>query len=227
MKLLLMVVTAVLGSLATTAHAGVCLDDEELGGYVAELERHAKGGPAPSEYWLLCLKGNATFQSRVVKACSKIVEGYDAKKRVVWDEANLEASQRASTQAGCVRALAAAGVIKVGALDTVEILLAAKWGLFDEVTDEISTLLSSGDARVKPFLVSKVQAHLATVRAKPLRGWKAESWNRWQRAVLGVLAEQGDAADVALIDELLSASRDKRVRKAAEKAKAKIASRGK
>ena len=75
--------------------------------------------------------------------------------------------------------------------------------------------------------MSKVQAHLATVRAKPLRGWKAESWNHWQRAVLGVLAEQGDAADVALIDELLSASRDKRVRKAAEKAKAKIASRGK
>lgn len=203
-----------LALLAGPAHAGVCLDDDEIKGYVEELERHGKGGAEPQGYWPLCVRPGDKLAPRVAKACAKVVERHAAAKAP------------SATHSECVRWLVSSGEKAVGAYDLVAALLSARWGLFDyEVSANLAALAVSGDARVRSFVADKLREHLAAVKAKPLRGWKAKSWSQWQVAGLGALRRLGDASDVALIEELAAATKDKQVRKAADKAKKEIAAR--
>lgn len=200
--------------LAAPVHAGVCLDDDEIKGYVEELERHAKGGDEPQGYWPLCVRPGDKLAARVAKACAKVVERHAAAKAP------------SATHSECVRWLVSSGERAVGTYDLVAALLSARWGLFDyEVSANLAALAESGDARVRGFVADKLREHLAAVRAKPLRGWKAKSWTKWQVAGLAALRKLGDPSDVALIDELVAASKDKQVRRAADKAKKEIAAR--
>lgn len=224
-SLLLLVSLCGVLAVARPSHAGICLDDSELADYVKELELHAKGGPPPSEYWSLCLLWSDKFQPQVVKPCRKLVQTFDPDKEIPFDEANPLPAQKARTQVGCIYVLARAGVINVGKIDTVAHLMKGVWGPSESIRDRVRVLVASGDARVKPFLIEKTRENLAKVATKPPRKSNLTAWNRWQIDALWGLAKQGEAADVALIDELLAATKDKRVRKAAEKARAEIAAR--
>lgn len=199
--------------LAGRAHAGVCLDDDEIDGYVKELERYAKGGDEPQGYWGICVSPGDKFAARVTKACAKVVERHAAAKAPPV------------THRDCVRYLVGSGEKAVGATDLVATMLAGRWGLFDEVTTDLEALTASKDTRVRGFVADKLRTHLAAVQAKPLRGWKAKAWTKWQVAGLAALRQLGDASDVALIDELVAASKEKQVRKAADRAKKEIAAR--
>lgn len=205
--------TALTFLLAGPAHAGVCLDDEEIEGYVKELERYAKGGAEPEGYWPLCVHPGDKLASRVAKACAKVVERHAAAKAPPV------------THRECVRYLLASGEKAVGATDLVAAMMAERWGLLDDVSRNLEALTASKDARVRGFVADKLREHLAAVQAKPLRGWKARSWTKWQVTGLLALRQLGDASDVALIDELAAASKEKQVRKAAERAKQEIAAR--
>lgn len=202
-----------LAGLPAWAHAGVCLDDDEIKGYVEELERYAKGGDEPMGYWPLCVAPGDKLAARVAKACAKVVERHALAKAPP------------ATHRECVRWLVSSGEKAVGSIDLIATLLSGRWGLFDEVSGNLEALASSGDARARGFVADKLREHLAAVQAKPLRGWKAKSWTKWQVAGLAALRKLGDPSDVALIDELVAASKDKQVRRAADKAKKEIAAR--
>lgn len=205
--------TALTLLLAGPAHAGVCLDEEEIEGYVKELERYAKGGAEPQGYWPLCVHPGDKLASRVAKACAKVVARHGAAKT------------SPGTSRECVRWLLSNGETAVGSTDLVAAMMAGSWGLLDEVSGNVAALAASKDARVRGFVADKLREHLAAAQAKPLRGWKAKSWLKWQLSGLAALRQLGDVSDVALIDELVAASKDKQVRKAAERAKQDIAAR--
>lgn len=199
-----------LGLLATEARAGVCTSDEEVEQYVKELERHARGGASPSRYWP-CATPDSKFAPRVAKACATLVERH---------------ADNLTPQTQCVRWLLASGKKAVGAVDLLEVAMTSwDWNLLTDVSSDLRALNAVDDPRVRAFVADKLRTHLAAARSKPLRGWKANAWRFWQIFGLGVLRKHGDASDLPLIDELVAASKEAKVLRAAAAAKKEIAAR--
>jgi hypothetical protein len=200
------------------ARAGICLDDEEIDGYVDQLEKYAKTGVPPSEpWWLHCTRGQEKWKTRVVKACTTIVE---------------KAGDTNKPDGYCIDGLAAYGVIHVGKHDTVAIVAErlTRTGWHDDPSFDILTLTMSKDARAVPAIAARLREHLATVaglKKKP-SGWKLQNWTRWRRGTLDAIKTLGNAADVALVDEIVAAATDKDKKKIAtwgKRAKTAIAAR--
>lgn len=202
------------------AHAGICLDDRELAGYARGLERFAAGGRPPSEYWLLCLRGEPAFQPRVVAACQTIVTGYVPAAPVPRDQL-----ERSKVQADCVLALVSADVTTVGPLDTVMALFTLDWGPTVDVATRISALAAGGDPRAVALVTARLLDNLAAVKATRPRGWKARAWLAWQREALRLFKRRGTSADVAAVDAILAAATDRALRRQATQLRAALAAR--
>src|SRR5690349_20557943 len=71
-------VVVVLAFLAGSAHAGICLDDEEDEAAVKTLERVAKGKTKASEaeYAVLCARALERLAPRMEAACTTILEAH-------------------------------------------------------------------------------------------------------------------------------------------------------
>jgi hypothetical protein len=215
---------ALLGA-GSSAHAGICLSDEENNEYVEQLEKFARGkAPAPDTTWALCSAGSAKLRARVVTACKGVIKGFEPRRKL--EGLSEQETQRFRNQAQCVLALAHAKVAEASGVDVVAALLASsKWELFQEQGDKLEALVHSGDPRALPFFREKLRQHLDTVAGKPLKGWKANAWFYWQRSGLYALRELGDASDLPLVEELGKAGKDKRLPKLVAKAQAAIAAR--
>lgn len=209
----------VLGGLGQRAQAGICLDDSELDGYVADLEA-AAATPAKaaglSEYWRLCLEGDAARRPRIVAACTTIV-------------ARLDLRTARGPAADCAMVLVGFGVnplaTRTGPVDLVAELLAKPLPPHQDPRSILRTLAASGDPRVLPWVIDLYRAHAAAVTARPLRGWRANGWRLWNLGALAVIERQGGAAELAVLDELAAATRDRGLRRLITRARGRLAKR--
>jgi hypothetical protein len=199
--------------------AGICVDDAELDGYVDQLEaaavRPARAARL-SEYWRLCLEGDTRRQARIVAACTAIV-------------ARLDLATATGPVAACAPVLAAFGVnpvqTRTGEVDVVARLMAPATPPEQDPRTVLTTLGRSGDERVLPWLIERYRANVAVVAARPLRGWRASAWRMWNVGALALIVQQGGAAELVALDEMLAATRDAGLRRLVTRARARLAGR--
>lgn len=200
----------VLLAIATEAHAGYCLSEEERADETKKLELFARAPSKvePNELPMLrCVtRGSAyatpktatAYEKRALAACTKIAAMTSRESRV------------ATTIDECSDFVVAHGVTTAGKTDLVAKLMTRPAGPLDVAPFE--ALAGSGDPRVHAFIIDKLEAALAKVGSRKLLGWKRDAWRDYRIAALHALQKVGTKDDVALVDNVLaSAGNERRV----------------
>jgi len=151
-------------------------------------------------------------KTRILAACTKAVALAVARRSELLDSF-------------CTLTVLTSGVGRVADRDLVGELIARPWTW--DGWPPYQALAASGDARVRPFVLTQFATHRETWRRKKLHAeWARDAWMTHELRVLSALEKVGTSDDLALIGEIeADRPRDKRLAGAAKRAREAAAAR--
>lgn len=199
---------------AGTAHAGVCLSDDEEEAGMKEIEAFAKNKAKKqdmeSSYGFLCLRGDQRYKARLEKACTAI-------------------TKRDGVYGDCMTNAALVGITSLADHDVYtwvteikEDPIANPGGLY---ISKPAMLAALGDKRGREIIIDM------WTEASPRADKKAKSrvammsWASWRQSAATALGKLGTKDDIAFLDEQAAATKDRYVAKACRDAIKMIAKR--
>jgi hypothetical protein len=200
---------AVLALLPVRAYAGACETPADAEADMKSIETAAKSTKATklTATEVACVTlGAEPFAKRIEAACSKILE-------------------RDAANAMCITISAAAGLAKVGTHDIVAALIARTEDPLDVKMrgfNKPELLAATEDPRGAAPLVETWKATIPLAAKKKKRASEWASWRVFTADALGVL---GGAAEKTFLEEQLTITKEKGVKKAIQKAITAIAGR--
>lgn len=214
-RALVIVILTVL-SFAGTAHAGVCLSEDEANDGMAAIEAFAKdrskAQAIDDSYGWLCVELDAIrLRPRIERACRKILDRDGLKSR-------------------CAHLAGAAGIAKLGAHDLYAFAIAqpddpityADSGLGVTRTTMLGRM---GDPRAVPVIVERWKAAIPRAAKLEKRRHAMMSWSLWRQHAAATLGALGGKDEIAFLGEQAKATKDRFVAKACRDAIAAIEKR--
>lgn len=219
------VVVVILIAVAGSAHAGICLDDDEDEAAVKTLEKVAAGKTKASEaeYAVLCARALARLAPRMEAACTTILEAHPpvklSSKLDPMDPDDYEAIAVNSLAWECADAMAWRGHATAGTFDVLALYLGSDHGLGGNTgRDNAAALAHIDDPAARAEIIERYGDYRDQLAAKKPTASKAHYWSKWQVAVLGGLGRTATAAERDFLASIADTTTDKRVKTAAKRA---------
>jgi hypothetical protein len=186
---------------APTAHAGMCIGEDETAKGVASLEAMAKNPKANDDRG--CFEDSAgkypKYAPRVLAGCEKILA-------------------RTPNDVSCIDVVIRLGKHVLAGVDLFDAIASWKIDIWEWQHEDRTTVLLGrlGDPRGLARIVETWKAAIPEAKTRERKKWASSlsAWSGWRQDAARALGEHGGADDKAFLEDQAAATKDKYVKQA-------------